>query len=98
MDAATPPVWPPTLLLLQGLLLTNADTAELHRILYNAPLRPSNDEQLAAVRVLQGSNIQTWLPADQAGWITRRPIGEWLFYVRDGSLEGLLQPSYLWAL
>lgn len=95
------PAWPPNLLLLRGTLLEYATVEELNLILYEAPLSPLNDEQLASVRVTQGSNMKDWQVTDQAAWIMRRPMGEWLFYVRDRALVGLFQPSYLsplWAL
>jgi len=82
------PAWPPPLQSLKGALL--AETVQLmdplHRLnllLYNVPLRPSNDEQLVAARVAQGDDVRRWTAAEQVGWIMRRPIGEWLYYVRD---------------
>lgn len=92
------PAWPPHLQSLKGALLATelqhpAPPVRVNSLLYDARFHPSNDEQLASARVTQGDDVRQWTTAEQVGWILRRPIGEWLYYVRNGQRNMALLAS-----
>lgn len=83
--------WPPNLFDLGDSLLGHDTAPEiLNTLLFATPsdgrilFQAWNDAQLAALRTAKGDDVLLWDQGEQTRYIKRRPIGEWLFYVRDG--------------